>query len=91
MFLSNSNSHGLMYFRNAGNVRNICNLISTTKRVCIKLTDLVIIPSIIQRRTYSTGYSDDIGSDLLYVFLHKKWRIFIRTKSKVRIDLNLLY
>ena len=91
MFLSTSNSHGLMYFRNAGNVRNICNLISTTKRECIKLTDLVIISSIIQRMKYSTGYSDDIGSDLLYIYLHKKWGVFTRTKSEGRIDLKLLY
>ena len=68
MFLSTSISHGLRYFRNAGNIRNMCNLKSTTKRVCIQLIYMVILLSIIHRRKYSTGYSDDIGSELLYVF-----------------------
>ena len=71
MFLSTSNSHGLMYCRIVGNVTNICNLKSTTKRVCIQLIYMVNIPSIIQRSKYSTGYSDDIGSQLLYVFYIK--------------------
>ena len=66
--MSNSDSHGLVYFINVGDYIYICSFKSNGNKVCIKLVYVVNILFIMHRIEYSYFGDYYKCTDLLFVF-----------------------